>query len=188
MAEMVAYVKANPGKVNFASYSPGTLSHVMGLQLNKLAGLDMQHIGYKGSPPAVQDVMGGQVQFMFDGLATSVPQIKAGKLRAFAVSSPQRSHALPDVPTLAELGYKDMTRTAWLALWTLPDAPAAAQQRIREETLKVLATPAVRDRLMAVGLNVNTTNPPSPDEMAKTLAADYKSVGEMLKSVDYKPE
>jgi tripartite-type tricarboxylate transporter receptor subunit TctC len=188
MAEMVAYVKANPGKVNFASYSPGTLSHVMGLQLNKLAGLDMQHVGYKGSPPAVQDVMGGQVQFMFDGLATSVPQIKAGKLRAFAVTSPQRSHALPDVPTLAELGYKDMTRTAWLALWTLPDAPAAAQQRIREETLKVLATPAVRERLMAVGLNVNTTNPPSPDEMAKTLAADYKSVGEMLKSVDYKPE
>jgi len=188
MVEMVAYVKANPGKVNFASYSPGTLSHVMGLLLNKLAGLDMQHIGYKGSPPAVQDVMGGQVQFMFDGLATSVPQVKAGKLRAFAVSAPERSHALPDVPTLAELGYKEMTKTAWLALWTLPDAPAAAQQRIREDTLKVLATPAVRDRLMAVGLNVNTTNPPTPEEMSKTLAADYRSVGEMLKSVDYKPE
>lgn len=188
LAEMVAYVKANPGKINFASYTPGTLSHVMGLQLNKLAGLDMQHIGYKGSPPALQDVMGGQVQFMFDGLATSVPNIRGGKLRAFAVSSPERSHALPDVPTLAELGYKEMTKTAWLALWTHPDAPAAAQQRVRDETLKALAVPAIRDRLMGIGLNVNTAKPPSPEAMWQSVAADYHSIGETLKSVNYKPE
>ena len=187
-AEVVSYVKANPGKVNFASYSPGTLSHVMGLQLNKVAGLDMQHIGYKGSPPALQDLMGGQVQFMFDGLATSVPNIKAGKLRAFAVSAPERSHALPDVPTLAELGQKDMTRTAWLGLFTHPDAPAAAQQRIRDEALKALAVPALRERLMALGLNVNVANPPTPEQMWASIAADHKSVGEMLRSVNYKPE
>jgi tripartite-type tricarboxylate transporter receptor subunit TctC len=188
MAEMVAYVKAHPGKVNFASYTPGTLSHVLGLQLNKAAGLDMLHIGYKGSPPALQDIIGGQVQFMFDGQATSIPHIKAGKLRAFAVSSPERSPALPDVPTLAELGYKEMTKSAWLALWTLPDAPAAAQLRVREETLKVLATPAIRDRLLGLGLNVNTTKPPTPEDMSRTLAADYLSVGEALRAVNYKPE
>lgn len=188
LAEMVAYVKANPGKISFASYTPGTLSHVMGLQLNKLAGLDMQHIGYKGSPPALQDVMGGQVQFMFDGLATSVPNIRGGKLRAFAVSSPERSHALPDVPTLAELGYKDMTRTAWLGLWTQPDAPAAVQQRIRSEALKAMAMPAVRDRLLAVGLNVSTQNPATPEQLSRSLQADYAAVGEILKSVNYKPE
>lgn len=108
LAEMISYVKANPGKINFASYTPGTLSHVLGLQLNKLAGLDMHHIGYKGSPPALQDVIGGQVQFMFDGLPTSVPNVKGGKLKAYAVTSPERSHVLPDVPTIAELGYKDM--------------------------------------------------------------------------------
>ena len=188
MAELVAYVKANPGKVNFASYTPGTLSHVLGLQLNKTAGLDMQHVGYKGSPPALQDVMGGQVQFMFDGLATSIPLIKAGKLRAFAVSAPERSHALPDVPTLAELGYKDMTKTAWIGLWSLPDAPAAAQQRVRDEALKALAVPAVRDKLMGLGLNVNVAKPPTPDEMAKGLALDYRSVGDTLRAVNYKPE
>ena len=188
MAEMVAWVKANPGKVNFASYTPGTLSHVMGLLLNKNAGLDMQHIGYKGSPPALQDVMGGQVQFMFDGLATSIPNIKAGKLRAFAVSSPERSHALPDVPTLAELGYKDMTRTAWLALWTHPDAPAAVQQRLRDETLKALAVPAIRDRLMGLGLNVNTSRPPTPEAMWASMAADHKAIGDALKAVNYKPD
>lgn len=188
LAEAVAYVKANPGKVNFASYSPGTLSHVLGLQLNKLAGLDMQHVGYKGSPPALQDLMGGQVQFMFDGLATSVPHIKAGKLRAFAVSAPERSHALPDVPTLAELGYKEMTRTAWLGLWAHPDAPAAVQQRIRDETLKVLGTPGIRDRLMSLGLNTHTQSPPTPDQMWASVAADHRSVGETLRSVNYKPE
>jgi tripartite-type tricarboxylate transporter receptor subunit TctC len=188
MAELVSYVKANPGKINFASYTPGTLSHVMGLQLNKAAGIDMLHIGYKGSPPALQDVMGGQVQFMFDGLATSIPHIKAGKLRAFAVSSAERSHALPDVPTLAELGYKDMTKTAWIGLFGHTDAPAAAQQRIRDEALKALATPAVRDRLMSLGMNVNTSKPPTTEELWKAIAADYKSVGDTLKSVNYKPE
>ncbi len=188
MAELVSYVKANPGKINFASYSPGTLSHVMGLQLNKLAGLDMQHVGYKGSPPAIQDVMAGQIQFMFDGLATSLSGIKSGKLRAFAVSSPERSQVLPEVPTLAELGYREMTKTAWVALWTLPNAPAAAQQRVRDETLRALATPAVRDRLMGIGMTVNTAKPPTPEEMWKSLAADYQSVGGMLKAVNYKPE
>lgn len=188
MAEMVAYVKAQPGKINFASYTPGTLSHVMGLLLNKAEGLDMQHIGYKGSPPALQDVMGGQVQFMFDGLATSIPNIRGGKLRAFAVTSAERSHALPDVPTLAELGYKDMTRTAWIGLWCPPDAPAVAQQRVREETLKALAMPALRDRLMGLGLNVNTSKPPTPDDMWKSMAVDHKAIGDALKSVNYKPE
>ena len=188
LTELIAWVKANPGKVSFASYTPGTLSHVLGLQLNKLGSLDMQHVGYKGSPPALQDLMGGQVQFMFDGLATSVPNIRAGKLRAFAVSAPERSHALPDVPTLAELGHKDMTRTAWIGLWTVPDAPAAAQQRIRAEALKALAQPPVRDRLLAVGLNVNTANPPTPEQMSASLVRDAASVGEMLRSVNYKPE
>lgn len=188
LKEMIAYVKANPGKTNFASYTPGTLSHVLGLQLNKLAGLDMNHVGYKGSPPALQDVMGGSVQFMFDGLATSVPNIRGGKLRAFAVTSPQRSHVLPDVPTFAELGYKEMTRSAWLALWTLPGHPEAAQRRIREEALKALATPGVRDRFLAIGLNVNTQNPPTPEQMSRSLAEDYESIGALLKSVNYKPE
>lgn len=188
LKEMIAYVKANPGKISFASYTPGTLSHVLGLQLNKLAGLDMTHVGYKGSPPALQDVMGGSVQFMFDGLPTSVPNIKGGKLRAYAVTSPQRSHVLPDVPTMAELGYKDMTRTAWLGLWTLPAHPELTQRRIRDEALKALATPAVRDRLMAVGLTVNTQSPATPEQLARSLVEDYEAVGAMLKSVNYKPE
>lgn len=188
MADLVSWVKAKPGQVSFASYTPGTLSHVLGLMLNRTAGLDMQHVGYKGSPPALQDVIGGQVHLLFDGLATSVPHIRAGKLRAFAVSAPKRSHALPDVPTLAELGYRDMTRTAWLGLWSVPEVPATARDRVRQESLKALALPAVRDRLVATGLEVNTARPPTIDDMQKSLAADYRSMGESLKAVNYRPE
>ena len=81
-----------------------------------------------------------------------------------------------------------MTRTAWLALWSHPDAPAAAQQRVREKTLEALSVPALRERLMALGLNVNTARPPMPEEMQRSLAADFKAVGETLKAVNYKPE
>jgi tripartite-type tricarboxylate transporter receptor subunit TctC len=187
LPELVAWVKANPGKVSFASYTAGTLSHVLGLQLNALAGLDMQHVAYKGSPPALQDVMGGQVQLMFDGLATSLPNVRAGKLRAFAVSSPTRSPTLPDVPTLAEAGYPSMTRTAWIGLFTTPDVPGAVQQRLRDEALAAVATPAVRDRLTALGLAVETAKPPTPEQMARSIEADHRAIGEALRAVGYQP-
>ena len=94
------------------------------------------------------------------------------------------------MPTLADLGYTDMTRIAWLALWTHPDAPAAVQQRLRDETLKALAVPAIRDRLMGLGLNVNTTKPPTSEAMWKSMAADHKAIGDGPKAVNfnYKPE
>ena len=124
LKEVIAYVKANPGKVSYASYSTGTMSHTMGQELNKLAGLDMTHVGYKGSPPALQDVMGGHVALMFDGPATSIPMLKSGKLKAFAVSSTKRMNVLPDVPTFTELGYPQITDIAWIGLWTTPEVPA----------------------------------------------------------------
>ncbi len=160
LPEVIAYVKANPGKVNFASYTPGTLSHVMGLQLNKAAGIDMTHVGYKGSTPALQDVMGGHVQLMFDGMATSIPLIKAGKIKAFAVSSPKRSPLLPDVPTFTELGFPQMEAVGWMGLWVKPDMPAPLQAQIREATLKALAQPAVRERLQELGFELGQPRSP----------------------------
>ena len=117
LKEVISYVKANPGKVSVASYSAGTVSHTLGVELNALAGLDMQHVGYKGAPPALQDVMGGHVPLMFDGPATSVPMVKAGKVKAFAVTSAERMPALPDVPTFAEQGFPAMTQVIWVGLW-----------------------------------------------------------------------
>jgi tripartite-type tricarboxylate transporter receptor subunit TctC len=186
LKELVAYAKANPGKLNYASYSPGTLSHVLGLQLNQAAGIQLTHVGYKGSTPALTDVMGGHVQLMFDGMATSLPMIKSGKIKAFAVSTPKRSPLLPDVPTFAELGYPQLETVAWMGLWVKPDVPAAMQNSIREAVMKVLAQPAVRERLLDLGLEAVPSR--TPEELSKSLSADYQRVGEVLKSIDFKPE
>ncbi|MBB3175855.1 tripartite tricarboxylate transporter substrate binding protein [Variovorax sp. Sphag1AA] len=185
-AELVSWVKANPGKVSYASYSPGTVSHVIGLQLNKAAGMDMTHVGYKGSTPALTDVMGGHVPLMFDGMATSLPMIKAGKIKAFAVSTPKRSALLPDVPTFAELGYPQLETVSWMGLWIKPDVPAAVQASVREAALKAISQPAVRTRLLDAGLEAGSGR--TPDELVTSLNADYKRVGEVLKSIDFKPE
>lgn len=188
MRELVAWARANKGKATFASYSAGSLSHVLGLLLNKAEGLDMLHVPYRGSPPALQEVMAGLVNVMFDGPPSSLPLIRSGKLRAFAVTSPQRMAVLPDVPTLAELGYKDMTRSAWVGVWTTPDVPAEAQQRMRAALLQAMEQPAVQQRLGDFGFTINTKAPATPEQLARQLAADYASIGETLKSINYKPE
>lgn len=186
LKDAVAYVKANAGKTNYGSYSSGSVSHTLGLQFNQMAGLDMTHIGYKGSPPALQDLVGGQLQFMFDGVATSMPLIKAGKIRPLAVTAPQRVSVLPDVPTFAELGYKDMTEVAWMGLWSAHDVPAAVQQRLREAALKVTAQAALRERLLGIGVDHGTAI--TPEAMMASLKASYDRQGATLKTIGFKPE
>ena len=186
LQELVTYAKANPGKLNYASYSPGTLSHVLGLQLNKAAGIELTHVGYKGSSPALQDVMGNHVPLMFDALGSSLPLIKAGKVKALAVSSPKRMPQLPDVPTFRELGYPQLDAVAWMGLWCTPDVPAAIQSRVREATLKVLADPALKARMQETGFEIG--QPRTTDEMSKGLKLDYDRVGGVLQAIGFKPE
>ena len=186
LKELVAYAKANPGKVNYASYSAGTLSHVLGLLLNQAAGIDLAHVGYKGSTPALADVMGNHVPLMFDGLATSLPLIRGGKIKAFAVSTPRRAPQLPDVPTFRELGYPQLEALAWMGLWSAPDVPAPVQARVREATLKVLADAGLRNRMLDTGFEAGAAR--SQDEMAAGLKVDYDRVGAVLKSINFKPE
>jgi tripartite-type tricarboxylate transporter receptor subunit TctC len=186
LKELIAYAKANPGKLNYASYSPGTLSHVLGLLLNQAAGIQMTHVAYKGSTPALTDVMGNHVPLMFDALATSLPLIKSGKIKAFAVSSPKRVPQLPDVPTFHESGFPQLDALAWMGLWTTPDVPAPVQARVREATLKVLADKALATKMLDTGFEVG--QPRSVDDMAKGLKADYERVGGVLQSIGFKPE
>ena len=186
LKELIAYAKANPGKLNYASYSPGTLSHVEGLLLNQAAGVQLTHVGYKGSSPALADVMGNHVPLMFDGLATSLPLIKSGKIKAFAVSAPKRVPQLPDVPTFREAGYPQLEALAWMGLWATPDSPAAVQARAREAVLKVLADPALRTRMLDTGFEAGT--PRTTDEMVRSLKGDYDRVGAVLQSINFKPE
>lgn len=186
LQELVAYAKANPGKLNYASYSAGTMSHVLGLLLNQAAGIQMTHVGYKGSSPALQDVMGNHVPLMFDGIGSSLPLIKSGKLKAYAVSAPRRVPQLPDVPTFHELGYPQLDALAWMGLWSTPDVRAPIQARMREATLKVLTDPALQARLQETGFEVG--QPRTTDDMVKGLKADYDRVGGVLQSIGFKPE
>ena len=184
--EVVAYVKANPGKVSYASYSAGTISHTMGLELNKAAGIDLNHVPYKGSPPALQDVAGGHVALMFDGPATSIPMIKGGKIKAFAVSGPKRNPALPDLPTFAEQGYPMLQEVAWMGLWIKPGVPEELQNKIRQATLKVMAQPAVQARLTDMGSDAGSGA--TPAELAKSLREASDKQGATLRALGVNPQ
>jgi len=186
LAGFISYVKANKGKVNFASYTAGTVSHTLGLELNKLAGLDMLHVAYKGSPPALVDLMGGQVQAMFDASSNVMPHAKGGKLKVLAATTPQRLPTFPDVPTFAELGYKDLTETAWAGLWSAADVPAPIQQKMREATLKALQEPKMRDQFTALGWSAGSGA--TSDELTASLKTASAKQAAMLKSIDFKVE
>lgn len=187
LASFISYAKANKGKVNFASYSAGTVSHTLGLQLNKFAGLDMVHVPYKGSPPAMQDLMGGQVQVMFDASSNVLQHYKAGKLKAFATTTPQRLPTFPDVPTFAELGYKDLTEVSWVGIWTTPDVAAPIQQKMRDATLKALQDPKLRE-LFTGSMGWTMGSNATPDELTVLLRAASERQGAMLKAIGFKPD
>ncbi|HET8745901.1 MAG TPA: tripartite tricarboxylate transporter substrate binding protein [Ramlibacter sp.] len=184
--QLVAYAKEHPGKLSYASYSPGTMSHVLGAILNRAAGIELLHVGYKGSTPALADVMGNHVPLMFDGLPTSLPLVRSGKLKALAVSAPQRVAQLPDVPTFREAGYPQLEAVAWMGLWTAPQVPAATQARLRAATLKALAERGLRARMLETKLEAGL--PRGVDAMARELRTDYERVGAVLKSVGFRPE
>ena len=182
----IKYAKANKDKVSFGSYSAGTVSHTLGLELNKVAGLDMVHVGYKGSPPALQDLIGGSVQALFDGSGNVLPHVRSGKLKPLAVTSPQRMSLFPDVPTFAELGYKDLTEVVSLILFTAPDVPAPIQAKVREAAMKALQDTKLRETFNNLGLAMGTSA--TPDELMANLRAASDKQGALLKSVGFKLE
>jgi tripartite-type tricarboxylate transporter receptor subunit TctC len=186
VAEVVAYAKAHPGKLAYASYSAGTISHTLGLELNKAAGIDLNHVPYKGSPPALQDLAGGHVQLMFDGPATSIPMIKGGKIKALAVSGPKRNPALPELPTFAEQGFPMLDEVAWMGLWIKPEVPAEVQAKIRQSTLKVMSQPAVQARLAELGNDVGSGA--TPEDLARSLRAASDKQGATLRALGIKPQ
>ena len=151
VAELVAYAKAHPDALNFASSGSGTSIHLSGELFKVMAGVSMQHVPYKGSAPALQDLVGGQVQLMFDNLPSSLALIKAGKLRPIAVTSLARSAALPDVPTIAESGYPGFEASSWFGLLAPAGTPEAIVTKLNAEGNRWLATPEAKDKLLAQG-------------------------------------
>ncbi|WP_042876423.1 Bug family tripartite tricarboxylate transporter substrate binding protein [Cupriavidus necator] len=186
LPELVKYIKANPGKLDYANFGIGMRGQTIGVQFNRLAGLDTGTVSYKGSPPALQDVMGGQVPLMFDAPATSLPFIKAGKLRAFAVAFPKRMTALPNVPTFAELGYPDLNEVGWMGLWSTPGVPPAVIAKMREATLKAMQSPSLRKKLEEQGMEVGSSA--TPEELARDVRESSERQGKLLRSINFTPD
>lgn len=182
----IAYAKAQGSKISFASYSAGTVSHTLGLELHKAAGLDIVHVPHKGSPPALRDLIGGQVQYMFDGAGNVLPHVKSGRLKVYATTAPNRLSLMPEVPTFAELGYKDLTEVIWIGLWTTPDMPAAIQQKMREATLKALRDPKLREGLATLGLAAGDGT--TPDALVASLRMASDKQAAMLQAIGFRPE
>jgi tripartite-type tricarboxylate transporter receptor subunit TctC len=158
-AELVKYLKANPGKVSYATPGNGTIGHMWGELFKSSTGTSMVHIPYRGAGPAINDVLAGQVAVYFDQVASSLPHVKSGKLKALAVSWPERLDVLPDVPTYAELGYKQANEPSWFGLVAPAGTPPAAADRIQQAVAQALKEPAVRERLAGQGLYPSGTTP-----------------------------
>jgi tripartite-type tricarboxylate transporter receptor subunit TctC len=178
VAELIAYAKANPGKLNFASSGNGTSIHLSGELFKVMAGVQMTHVPYKGSAPALQDLLGGQVQLMFDNLPPSLPQIKAGKLRALAVTSSTRALALPDVPTLAESGLPGFEASSWFGVLAPAGTPPAIVTKLNTEIANWLSTPAAREKLTKQGANPAGG---TPEDFAKHIAAETAKWAKVVK-------
>lgn len=185
VTELVALAKARPGALSMASSGNGTSSHLAGEMLKWRAGIDLVHVPYKGAAPAMTDLLGGQVQVMVDNLITALPQLKAGKLRALAVTSAQRVPELPDVPTVAESGFPGFEVTVWVGLLTNGKAPPAAISTLHAEITKVLAMPHVRQRLADMG---GASLPMSPAQFGEFIRKETDKWATVVREAGIKAE
>jgi tripartite-type tricarboxylate transporter receptor subunit TctC len=180
VADFIKYAKAHPGKLNMASSGNGTSIHLAGELFKSMSGTYMVHFPYRGSGPALLDMVGGTMDVMFDNLPSSMPQIKAGKLKALAVTSKQRSAALPDVPTVEEAaGLKGFDATSWFGLLAPAGTPADIVNRIPQETAKALNTPAIKEKLLAQGA-IPSGN--TPAEFARHIDAEHRKWAQVVKA------
>ncbi len=145
LQELIAYAKANPGKLNFGSAGSGTSHHMIGELFKQTAKVELTHVPYKGAGPMMQDLLAGQVDMAFDGMGTSATQIKAGKLRPLAVTTGTRNPVIPDVPTMKEAGVDFAISTTWYALWGIKGTPQPIIDRMYTETVKVLQMPDIKE-------------------------------------------
>ena len=164
--DFLADARANPGKISYATAGPGSSVHMVTALFEMAAGVRMNHIPYKGSGPALTDLVGGQVQVMFDNMSSSMAQIKAGKLRALAVTTARRDPRFPDVPALAEVGVPGYGGTSWFTIAAPSTLPAVMVDKINKDLQKILASPEVVARYDALGMNYTPNTPNTPTEAA----------------------
>ena len=183
VAELVAMARKNPHQINFASSGTGSTQHIAAEVFKDAASIQITHVPYKGSAAALVDLVSGQVQMSFDTMPSVIGQIKAGKLRALAVTSPQRNPQLPQVPTMAEAGLREVEISAWYGIYMPASTPKAVQQKVHDEVNKVISMPETKTRLEAVGAELR----PMPQaDFGSFHLAEYKRFGDIIRKNNIK--
>lgn len=178
VAEFIAYAKARPGKLNMASSGNGTSIHLTGELFKSMTGTYMVHLPYRGSAPALTDLIAGNTQVMFDNLPSALPHIRSGRLKALAVTSRERSPALPNVPTLAESGLKDFDASAWFGLLAPAGTPREVVTRVQQDVARILATPEMRERFAGQGA---VPVPNTSEEFAAFIRSEIEKWSKVVK-------
>lgn len=182
-AEFIAYAKANPGKINYGSAGAGSITHLAGELLKADAGLDMVHVPYKGAAPAVTDLLAGQVQMGIFDVPVLLQHIRAGKLKALAITSARRAETLPEVPTTAELKHPNVTSDNWYGLVAPAATPPDVLKRIHATAVAVLRSPAVVEQFAKVS---GVASPSTPEEYAAFLAAEQAKWSKVVQAIGFK--
>ena len=183
LSEFIAYAKSNPGKINFASAGVGTQPHLLGELLQLVANIKLVHVPYRGSAPAITDILAGQIQMMFDSPSVMLPHIKSGKVRALVVTSESRLPQLPNVPTVAEAGYPQLAATLWTGLLAPGGTPAPIVQKINAAVNEGLKTPEAQEALHKLGVD---TRPISPEQFATFMAAETRKWAQVVSQAGIK--
>jgi len=176
MAEFIAYAKAHPGKVNYASSGNGSLQHATGAMLEQQAGIQMTHVPYKGTGPALQDLLGGQVDITFGTAPPFIPHIQSGKLRVLATTGKERLPSLPDVPTTAEAGLPKLDATSWFGVFAPARTPKPIVDKLSAEIAKVVADPAFQKKAQEQGATADYQNPQQLDARVRRETASWTEV------------
>jgi tripartite-type tricarboxylate transporter receptor subunit TctC len=183
--ELIALAKAKPGALNYASAGVGSPLHLAAELFKKRAGVDMVHLPYKGGGPAAAAVLAGEAQVIFGSVASSMPHVKAGKLRALATTGAKRSKVAPDLPTIAESGFPGFDVSSWYAFLVPAKTPAAVVNRLRDEAIKAVALPDVQQAMARQGLEVETS---TPQQLAQRIKAEAAVWAEVIKTAGIRAE
>lgn len=178
VGELITYAKANPGKVNFGSSGNGSSIHLSGELFKSLAKVDMVHVPYRGSAPAVTDLLGNQIAIMFDNMPSAIQHVRTGRLRPLAVTTAKRSPELPDVPTIAEAGLPGYEATSWFGLFAPAGTPAPVVSRLHAAIVKVLAQPDVKKKISEQGAEVHSEK---PEQFAAFIKAESAKWGKVVR-------
>ena len=174
--DVIAYAKKNPGKLNYASGGNGSAGHLAGELFKTQAGISMVHIAYSGAPPAQLGLLAGQTDLMFDNLASAAPQIRAGKLKAFAITTVEKSGFFPELPTIAASGLPGFDISTWFGLFFPANTPNAVVERLHTETVKILALPDIKERLARLGADPTPLSPIAFSEFIKLEQIKYQKL------------